>query len=168
MSSKQIALVAIAVLFAFGSYFYWKSRPEQQINKQIKSLVETVEYRRVSLDNREARHETLRKVFAEKVSFEGSPPVPDGEMGIDTIIKRLDLLHTWTSWVEITEIGREILIRDDDAQVRLDWSIKAAAGQNNKRTENWTIVLDFEESDGEWKITHLNAQSEGESAASEL
>ena len=168
MNSKHILLAAVAIAITFGSYFYWKSLPEQQINKSIASFVEALEYRKVSLDNREERHELLRKVLAETVTFEGSPPVPDGEMGVETIIKRLDLLHTYTTWVEITELDRDMILKEDTAQVRLDWSIKAAAGQNYKRTENWTIVLDFEELDGNWKITHLSATTDKESAAARL
>ena len=168
MSTKQTLIVALVILIAFGGYFLWKSTPEQQINERIESLVEVLEYRKVSLDNREKRHETLREILAETVSFEGSHPVPDGEMGIDTIIKRLDFLHTWTSWVEIIEKDRKTLIKKGSAQVRLDCLVKAAAGQHNKTEEDWTIILDFEEIDGEWKITHLNATTKGESAASRL
>ncbi|MBR9759723.1 hypothetical protein GYB43_05355 [bacterium] len=168
MSSKEILILAIAILVAFGGYFLWKSTPEQQINKQIESLVEALEYRRVSLDNRENRHEILREILAETVSFEGSPPVPDGETGIDTIIKRLDSLHTMTTWVEIIETDRKILLKKATAQVRLDCVVKAAAGQQFKTEEKWVIVLDFEVIDDEWKIAHIDATSEGESAAAGL
>jgi len=168
MNSKQILVAAIAILLAFGGYFFWKSTPEQQINERVESLVEVLEYRKVSLDKRETRHEVLREILAEKVSFEGSHPVPDGEMGIDTIIERLDFLHTMTSWVEIIEKDRKTLLKKDTAEVRLDWMVKAAAGQQFKTEEDWVIVLDFEEIDGEWKIVHFKATSKGESAAAGL
>ncbi len=168
MSSKEILISAIAILVAFGGYFLWKSTPEQQINERIESLIEVLEYRKVSLDNRENRHEILREILAESVSFEGSPPVPDGETGVDTIIKRLDSLHTMTSWVEIIETDRKMLLKKDTAQVRLNCVVKAAAGQQFKTEENWVIVLDFEVIDDEWKIAHIDASFKGESAAAGL
>lgn len=168
MSSKEILISAIAILIAFGGYFLWKSTPEQQINERIESLVEVLEYRKVSLDNRENRHEILRGILAETVSFKGSHPVPDGETGIDTIIKRLDFLHSMTSWVEIIETDRKMLLKKNTAQVRLDCVVKAAAGQQFKTEENWVIILDFEVIDDEWKIAHIDATSEGESAAAGL
>ena len=168
MSSQEILSPAIAILVAFGGYFLWKSTPEQQINERIESLVEVLEYRKVSLDNREKRHEILREILAETISFEGSPPVPDGKIGIATIIERLDFLHTITSWVEIIETDRKMLLKKDTAQVRLDCVVKAAAGQQFKTEQNWVIILDFELIDDEWKIAHIDATSEGESAAAGL
>lgn len=168
MSSKEILISAIAILVAFGGYFLWKNTPEQQINERIESLVEVLEYRKVSLDNRQNRHEILREILTETVSFEGSPPVPDGEIGISTITERLDFLHTMTSWVEIIETDRKMLLKRDTAQVRLDCVVKAAAGQQFKTEEDWVIILDFEVIDDEWKIAHIEATSEWESSAAGL
>ena len=161
---KPITFAVLVILIAFGGFYWWKSQDPQVVNHKVDQLIEVLEYRKLSLDNREERHEKMREVMADQISFEGSAPVPTGEITIDELLEKLDLLQSFATRVDVIESERIVNIDGDSAKVTVLWDIDAAVGKQFKTRETWTLIFDLEKGP-DWRIYQIKALSQKPSAA---
>jgi len=157
MSRNFFTLLVVIILAAGGTWFWWNSRPEQQIGRMADDFQETVRFEKLSLKQKETRHAVFEKIFAEEVSFKGPFPLPDGEISRETIISRLDELHSMVTFFDIEELDRTIQVTGSTGTVTLDIRAKAAAGPQFKKEERWLLTLKVEKQD-RWRITGFSGQ----------
>ncbi len=164
MSRHFFSILLVLILLGGGVYFWWNRQPTQQIGRQVDHLLEAISYQKLSLKKTENRHQALRKIFPEEVSFTGKSYFPNQRLSLAEILSRMDEFHGMITLCELTEKERLISLIDDSAVVTLNLKVKVASGPNFKQTQLWKVTLHFEKLDQGWKIVRMEGEPKEPSA----
>lgn len=147
-------LLIVALIFG---YRWYNDQPEQKINRAVDQLIEAIEYSKLNFRERSDVHDAIREVTTETVDFKGESPLPEGEISVDRLFNKLDLLHTMTTLRQFTELERTLLISGSEAQVTRTNEIKFAAGSSYQDTQTWKLIFDLE-LHGQWRIIRIRGE----------
>ena len=155
--SKRLFPVLVSLTLIGGClFFWWNTRPEQQLTRQTELLLDQIRFQKLSLRTATDRHEQLEKVLAEELRLEGSHPVPSESLSREEFYQHLDELHSYVTLLEVDH-GEILITRNaETAELHLDLTVKGAAGQKYQVSEAWSLRLLYEKQD-RWRLTYLKA-----------
>ena len=154
---KWIVLGVLLAAALISGYRWHANQPEQKINGVVDQLIEAVEYSKLNFRQRSEVHDAIREVMAETIDFQGEAPLPEGEIGYDSIFSRLDFIHSVTTLREFTELDRSLMISNSEAQVTRTTEIKFAAGKSFGDTQTWKLIFDLELGE-QWRIIRIRGE----------
>jgi len=148
---KRLLLLLI-LLIPIGGYLWYRQTPEQQLGRTVNQFLENIEHQRITSRRKVDVHESLKKVLAPKINFQGNWPIPSEELTLEEVIAKIDLFHSISILCEITTHEQNIQIIGNKAQVILNADILVAAvGKNNKDEQLWELIFDLEKKE-DWRI----------------
>ncbi|MGJ8694810.1 MAG: hypothetical protein ACSHYF_00700 [Verrucomicrobiaceae bacterium] len=159
MSQRFSLILGISIAIVAAAYFWWRGQAEQQINSRIDLFVETVEFEKLSLDNRDKRHSAFAELFTQNVAVAVPAPVESGDYSRRDLTQKLDEFHQWITYFKITEMDRSIVIDGDSASALVSADFRIAMGPNWKEDRSGSLELHFINDDG-WRIHGLTVLAE--------
>lgn len=155
MSRPLLLSLIVIALVCGGGYFWWQSQPSAQVNRQLDILLDAMRFEKLSLKQKEDRHDAIREVFAPQVSLIGEGYFPNEDFNQDQFISRMDDAHAMITLLKIEELERQIDISGSEARALLTLTVTVAAGPDFKKTQNWQLAADFEKTAERWQITAM-------------
>ena len=153
MKKRLLPVLLILALIVAGT-FYYRSRDEQKIGRQVDQLLENVAHQKISLRKPSDVREAVSEVLADEVQLYGAYPIPTATQSLDEVLEQIKTLHDFTTLCEIKVANREVEIRGDEAKATLQAEVLVAAGKNYQRREEWTMIFELKKFDV-WKITGI-------------
>ena len=157
MSQRFSLIIGLLIIVIASAFFWWRSQSEKQINRQVDLFIESIEYRKLSLDSKEDRHVSYRELFAPVVEVSTPAPGPTGKFSLIELIEQIDQLQSFISYLEISEESRRIILDGDSAQVHITGNFAAASGPNARFDLNGTMFIILVRDD-DWRIEAITLE----------
>lgn len=154
MSQRTSLILGILILSIAGTYFWWRSEPEQEVNRQVDLFIESVAFKKLSLKTSESRAEACQLLFADEVEVivpEFSSPRVFTK---DELVNELKRFHHSITLFQITESSREVSVENTHGTAHINAEMRVAAGPNWKQALSGAMTLTFTKEDT-WKISQI-------------